>query len=993
VVSALSIRALGPLEVAADGAPIAVGGAKQRLVLACLVLRTNTVVPLDALVEALWRETPPARPASVLQVYVANLRRLLEPDRVRGETSQRLLSRAGGYLLALRTEEVDLLQFRQHVRAGQAAAEGGDLVGAAEALRHAITLFRGPIFPDLADVEAWRAEITELEERGIGAHEELIEVELALGRHQSLVGEVQALVTQHPFRERLWASLVTCLYRSDRQADALAACRDARRLFAAELGIDPGPRLRQLERSVLRQDSSLAAPATDGRRRIRQRLNNLPADVSSLVGRDAELDELCSLFVGRGTRLVTVTGPGGIGKTRLALAVAGRIGAEMPDGVCWVDLAPLTEVEQVPAAVANVLGLGDRAGRDPLDASTNFLRPRRLLLVFDNFEHLEGAWPVVLGLLTAAADLRVLVTSRRALEVRGEYEYELTPLEVPPLAPAPPLHLLQEVPAVKLFLARGRAVRRQVGLTDENAQDVTRLCRRLDGLPLAIELAAAQLRHRTERALLDDLEVSLNSLPAAFRDLPARQQTLSATIAWSYELLGDSERQLFEQLGVFAADPAIAAVRSICETGARSGASAGKHLTTVAAHSLLRRYTDSAGTDRLSMLQSIREFARDRLTARGDAATVRLGHAHYYLSLAESLGPQLWGPDQVGAFQRLRAEEQDLRGALLWAASPEGSIELALALVGQLWHYWELTENVAEQCSIAQSLLADSPQVSPALVAPALSGTATLCWMLGRNDEAIGFHRRALDAFRSASNSQGIAWTTMCLALLAMEGNDSATAQRLAQDALSAPEASPRTRVAALTVLGLSAFYASSHSRALDLYRQGLEIARPLGDRWLLGILLSNLADSTEQAGDYDAAELLLHEALAAALELGAESHMAPFLETLAAVYVGQRRVEQAIRVLATAAAYRTDRTLPLNEPERRRVETIITKVRTGVGPIRFAVAWADGSSLTLDQVVREVLEPSQLDPRETPASAALEDAQPSRSKLETPLDAAPWPL
>lgn len=985
---ALWLGALGPLEVVVSGAPVAVGAAQQRIVLECLALRANSVVTSDFLVEAVWADHPPAKPGPQLQVYVANLRRMLDPDRSKGVASQRLASRPGGYVLAVAEDELDLLRFRAEVEAGELAVQAGDLAAGADYLREAVALFRGPIFPDLADIELFRPELDKLEESWLDIYQNLIEVELALGRHGSLVGELQSLVARQPYRERLWASLVLALYRSDRQAEALTACRDARRVFVEELGIDPGPRLRQLERSVLQQDASLAAPAADGHRRIRQRLDNLPAELTPLIGRDAELDALCSLYLSEGCRLVTITGPGGTGKTRMALAAAGKLGARMPDGVCWVNLAPLTEIQQVPGAIAAALGLEDWAGTDPLKIVTGFLRSRRLVLILDNFEQLEEAWPVVLDMLTAAPGLRILATSRRPLGLRAEYEYELAPLALPPLDPPLPPSLLQEVPAVRLFLVRGRAVRPHFSLNSTNAAVVTRLCRRTDGLPLAIELAAAQLRHRSERELLDDLEASLAALPAAFRDLPDRQRTLTATIAWSYQLLDEAEQQLFDQLGVFAADPTVEAVSSISGVAPDATSMTEDLLTALARHSLLRRYTDAAGASRVSMLHVIREFARDRLTLLGDAAAVRRRHAGFYLSLAEDVGPQLWGHGQGDAFRLLHADAPDLRGALLWATGPEASTDLALQLVGQLWHYWELTGDVAEPCEIALKLLAGTLDTPPALTAPALSGTATMCWMLGRYDEATELHRRALQAFQAAGNDQGVAWATMCLAAQALDRVDNFPAQRLAAEALSSPQASPRSRIGALTVLSLLAFYAGDMDRALELRRESVERARPLGDRWLLGIVLTNLAECLEQVGDFAAAERLLLEAVDAALELGAlGGQVTNFLEQLADVYVAQHRVETAIRVLAAADAHRTEMGCPRAPAEQPHIESVITSARTEAGPIRFGLAWTGGQALTLTQVFHEVIQTKQ----EGSQQESDTDQRAPGVPAARDLSAAPW--
>ncbi|WP_455833645.1 BTAD domain-containing putative transcriptional regulator [Pseudarthrobacter siccitolerans] len=982
---ALRIRALGPLEVVADGRTVLLGSEKLRIVLECLVLMPNTVVTADFLAAAVWDGSLPAHPGAQLQVYIANLRRLLQPGRPKGVPSQRLASRPGGYLLSVADDEVDLLQFRAYIAAGEQAVQAGDLVAGARQLRQGVGLFRGRIFPELADLELLAPDLEMLEEAWLDAYQDLAEVELALGRHNTLAGELQRLVSKHPFHERLWASLVVALYRSGRQADALAAARHARKVFMTELGIDPGMRLRELEALVLRQDTSLDVPAVNADRPS-QRLENLPAPVTPLVGREAELKEVCSLYRSKECRLVTVTGPGGAGKTRLVLAAAARLGQQMNDGVGWVNLAPLSDVHQVPGAIATTLGLDDWSGEDPLKAASRFLRTRRLLLVLDNFEHLEDAWPMVVDLLTAAPDLRILTTSRRRLGLRAEYEYELGPLALPPLEPALPPSRLREVPAMKLLLNRGRAVRPHFDVDPGNAAVLTRLCHRLDGLPLAIELAAAQLRYRTEQALLADLERSLNDLPAAFRDLPERQRTLTAAITWSYQLLGRNEQQLLVHLGVFAGDPTVEAIAAICNGATEVQPRIGELLASLADQSLLRPHTDATGHQRVSMLQSIREFARDRLALLSGATTIRLQHARYYLSLAEAVGPRLWGPGQIEAFRTLQSDALDLRAALLWAAGPDAAPEIGLRMVGQLWHYWELTGDVAEEQHLAVGIVEKATDAAPEVLAPALSGAATLCWTAGRFSDAARFHQAALAAFDCARNAAGAAWTTMCLAVQAAQTDDLATAERLAAEAVRSPAASPRTRVASLVVLSRLAFYAGDVAVTLELSRRCAEMARSIGDRWLVGIGLVNLAEALEQAGDYDGAESLMCEAITTALELRAQGHLTGFLDSLAGVYLARHRTELAIRLLASADSYRADRGQLLDGAERRRVDEIVAKARAEAGSVRFALAWSAGKALSPTQAADEVLRRSARHP-----GADVKHADSSWPETDEAVNPAPW--
>lgn len=983
---ALWIRALGPLEVVADGMPVAVRAGKQRIVLACLALRPNSLVTADFLAEAIWADHPPSHPLPQLQVYLANLRGMLEPGRARGTSSRHLPSRSGGYSLVVEEDELDLLQFRKLTAAGELAIRAGELAEGAGHLRHAVELFHGPAFPDLADVELVRPELEAIEELRMKAYQDLLDLDIVLGRESAAVGELRLLTSQYPYRERLWVSLVLALYRCGRRADALQAARSARKVFHHDLGLDPPSHLKELEVLILRQDASLDAAASGTAYRPRQRADNLPSAVTPMIGRETELGEVCSLYSAEGCRLVTVTGPGGAGKTRLALAVAEQLTPKMADGVAWVSLATLTQPRQVPAAVASSLGLADFAGEDPFKIASRFLKTRRMLLVLDNFEHLEDAWTVVLDMLTFAPDLRILATSRRRLGLRPEYEYELPPLATPPLDPILPPDLLREVPAVKLMLTRGRAVRRHFAVDDSNAAVLSRLCHRLDGLPLAIELAAAQLRHCSEAALLDDLEASLTGLPGAFRDVPDRQRTLAATLNWSYQLLGEDERRLFDHLGAFAANPSVSAVLGTIGLESPGVNKGNGPITMLEQHSLIRCYTDPGGQQRVSMLHSIREFARRRLATRSDAAEVRARHARCYLGLAEKITAGLWGADQLQVLRRLQRDAPEFRVALLWCAGPEGDKDVGLALVGQLWHYWELTGDVNEQQRACVDLVNATPESSPALRAPALSGAATLAWVLGKGQLAADLHQRALDAFRSAGNLQGAAWSTMCLAVQAAQGGRPEHAERLAMEALASPQATDRTQVGALIILSRLAYYAADHHRSLELSRRCAELARPLGDRVLLAIVLTNLAEDIQEHGDPESAERLLYEAAEAAFELGAMGMLASIMESLASVYLATGRADPAVQLLAAAEAHRVDRGVTLDAPESQRVDSIIGKARAEAGSVRFGLAWAAGHRLTLAQAAHQLL---NLAPKDIPVPEGK--SEPQAWPEGSPPDARPW--
>jgi predicted ATPase/DNA-binding SARP family transcriptional activator len=962
-----SIRVLGPLEVLVDGTPARLGGIKQRIVLAMLALRANSEVSRDALIEALWADQPPDRPAGVLQVYVANLRRLLRTSIGGVDPGPEIVSHAAGYSLKARPQDLDLLEFRRCIRLAHDGANGGDLLAAAEALRRAGHLVRGEPFPDLGEVGACRAELADLEESRLRAVEDQFEIELALGRHAAVVDEAQLLVVRHPFRESLWASLVVGLYRCERQADALAACRRARRLFRDELGLDPGEALQQVEQEVLRHDAALRVPVPISRRRKHRSFENLPTPVTPMVGREAELDEVVSLLADSDTRLVTVTGAGGMGKTRFALAVSQRVESSLPDGVCWVDLADVGDAAQVPMVIAAALGVGERAGAEPLETASAFLRDRHLLLVLDNFEQVDAAWPVVVQLLSSAGELRILVTSRWALQIRGEHEFELQPLELPPADDKLLVPDLAQVEAVHLFVDRGRAVRREFALTSDNASVISSICRGLDGLPLALELAAAQLRHRSAGAVLELLNVGVMKLPVAIRDLPTRQQTLLATIAWSCQLLDDPVVDLFEQLGVFAGSPTLEAIQAICASPHSTGSDLAGRAVALVHHNLLRDGHDPQEPPRYSMLQSIREYAREAMASRDDAVDLRRRHAEHFLAMSEAFGAQLFGPAQGSALERLKADAAELRAALVWAAGPDGSLELALRLIGCLWHFWELVGDVDEPGRITETVITRLSDQPARIAAAALSGTATLCWLRGGPAEAAALHSRALQAFGEAGEQEGVAWSNVCLAVQANEQGDTAKARQLAETALAHRGASQRTQACACVALGYIAVHDAEYGNAEAWHRQSVDLARKAGDRWLLGATLLNLADCRERSHDYAGAEALLRDALTTSHGTGG-GVLSACVEAFGVIEQARGRPEKAVQLLAAAATYRADTMLPLNSQDRQRIDTALAQARTALGPIRFAIQWAAGTALTLSEAADEVS--GRARPAQSPASA-----------------------
>ena len=507
-------RILGPVEAARAGTLLQLGGRRQRALLALLLLGSGRAVLSDRLIEELWHGHPPAGAERTLRAYVSRLRSALGENVVS--------ARSSGYVLEVAAERLDARRFDQLLREGRDALARGAAGLAADRLRAALGLWRGPALADVADGGMLALEAQRLDALRLACLEERIEAELALGRHAGLAAELECLVAEQPFRERLWRQLVLALFRCERQADALAAYRRARRFLREELGLEPSEELQALERDILRHQVAEAAPFEER--------HNLPAQVSSFIGRERELRELGGLL--REQRLVTLTGTGGVGKTRLALAEAARQVGIWRDGVWLVDLAAVTSMGLVASAVAGVLAVAERPGVPVLKALRGHLRSRELLLVLDNCEHLAPACgELVHEVIQACEKVRVLVTSRVVLGVPGEVDYRLEPLPTP--AEGLTVAEIERFASVRIFLARGRAVRRDLAADGNELETVARICRELDGLPLAIELAAARAGVLSLKEIAARLADRFRFLRSWRRITDPRHQTLRAAMDWS----------------------------------------------------------------------------------------------------------------------------------------------------------------------------------------------------------------------------------------------------------------------------------------------------------------------------------------------------------------------------------------------------------------------------------------------------------------------------
>ncbi|WP_405424036.1 AfsR/SARP family transcriptional regulator [Streptomyces erythrochromogenes] len=703
----MRISMLGALDVRGeDGSGVGVGGTRLRALLILLALEPGRVVASELLIDGIWAEEPPAGAANALQALVSRLRRAL-PGAV-------VESHPAGYRLAVEPEAVDVVRFERLASEGRGAL-ARDPEAAARALREALGLWRGPALLDVAGSDFFRAPVTRLSELRTAALEDRIEADLRVGRGRELTAELTSLVAEHPLRERLVGALMRALVAAGRPAEALTAYAAAREALAEELGADPSPELSALHTAVLRgevpagaapapaaaaQSPAPAAQSTPPTPPTPAPLTNLRSGLASFVGRDEDLAHVASLL--GAFRLTTLTGPGGAGKTRLAVQSARPLLDRFPDGVWLVELAPLGAGADVAPAVLNALALREHgaAAGDPLDRLAAALRTRTALLVLDNCEHLiEAAASLADRLLGECPGLRILATSREPLGLTGEALWPVHPLALPP-RDADAAQAMSYA-SVRLLNDRAAAARSGFAVTEETAAAVTRICRALDGMPLAIELAAARLRTMSAEQLAARLDDRFRLLTGGARSAPRQHRTLRAVVDWSWELLTEPERALLRRLAAFPGGATVEAAEGVCAGGPVEEYDVLDLVTSLADKSLL--VTDGDG--RYRMLETIRAYGLDKLAEAGEEEAVRRAHAAYFTGLARAADPYLRRSEQLEWLARLTAEHDNLSAALRGAIAA-GEARAAVRLVAAAGWYWWLSGHKADGGRLAAQALA-----------------------------------------------------------------------------------------------------------------------------------------------------------------------------------------------------------------------------------------------------------------------------------------------
>ncbi|MEV5551387.1 BTAD domain-containing putative transcriptional regulator [Streptomyces sp. NPDC052309] len=902
---------LGPLEVrTSDMRPVRVRETRIRTLLTALLVHRGRVVPVDRLIDALWGDAPPVNDVRTLRSKVSLLRRTLEDAEPGGRAL--IESRPPGYLLRVDEDAVDAGRFEALLRRARTVA--GDPRATARLLGEAVELWRGTAaFADHADEGFVRAEARRLEEQRLTALEELAEARLALGEHALVAAELSEPVAAHPLRERLRAAHVRALYLQGRQDEALAGLDEVRERLRDDLGIDPGPELSALRQAILRQDADLF-PAAAPRARPR---GNLPAPLTDLIGRDDDVRRLGTLLASE--RLVTLTGAGGVGKTRLALEAAARHAGKPADGVWLVELATARTAAEVHEAVAAVLDLRDepRPARPLTGRLADALAGRDLLLVLDNCEHvLEPVADLTARLLGAAPALRVLATSQEPLAMAGERLWPVDPLDLP----APGGEHPERSYAVRLFATRAAAADPGFRLGPDTTEAVATICRRLDGIPLALEMAAARVRAMPVTDLAARLDDRFRLLTAPLRAVPARQRTLRATIDWSWGLLGEPERIVLRRLATCAGGCTLRAAEEVCGDGP---------VRRTDVLGLLGRLVDRSlvvqRDGRYRLLESVAAYGAERLAEAPDEEERRTRDRHlaHYGAFAEQAAAGLRGPEQRLWLARLTAETANVRSALAHAVR-HGLADAALRLVGALAWFWFLRGRFAEA---RRSLdLALSLDGALELRAAARAWRAGMSLLLLDTDDTghrhsggdAGLHtvdsggQAVLKLYDTVEDPAGRARAQWFVALGRAGFGDPAVTLDLADRAHAGFTAlGDRWGIAAALAVRAEVLL---HRGRLDAARadarQSQALFGELGDGW--GRLQSAyvLGDLAEMTGDYRTAEDLRQEGHRLARDLGLWNDACRMLARLGrtAVLTGDldraEELHERARRLAVAHAY-----------------------------------------------------------------------------------------
>ena len=935
---ALRFCVLGPVEVHRGGDRVSLGGPRQRALLALLLVDPGRVVRADQLVDELWAGEPPDAAEATLRTYISRLRTAL------GDAGA-VTATAAGYVLNSPPEAVDAVAFERRVRLADDEFDRGRYRQTRDGIAHALELWRGRPFGELSDEGRLRVEADRLEQLRLHALEVRLDADLALGRSAAVVDELEALVGRYPHRERLWRTLMLALYHSGRQADALAAFKRARILLDEELGIDPGPELQALERAILRQE---VQPISD-----LPGAGTLPAELTSFVGRAEELEQLDRVMLD--ARLVTLTGVGGVGKTRLALEAARRRAADAADGAVFADLSTITEQSAVGRVVARAVGV-----REQLDGHveqlTSHLRSKEMVLLLDNCEHVvAAAGDIATAVLTACPDVTIIATSRTPLGVPGEVDVGVAPLPLPREG-ASEAELLGS-DAIRLLIDRAAAVSGRGRPADREAHaeplslgDALRICRDLDGIPLAIELAAARAKALSLAEIATRLNDRFKFLVSWRRVASSRHQTLRQTMDWSYELLGGAEQSVLAALSVFVGGFELEAAARVCLEGDAD-----------AALDAVTRLVDASlvlpGASRLRpsgtryrMLETVRQYAAARLADSGLTGYVRDRHAAYFAEFAKRAEPELSGGDQTEWFGRLDAEHDNVLAALSHLAATPSAGERLLEMTVALTRFWYVRGYLSEASERLRRAVAATPDAPVAVRRRALTASASVALMQGDYATATGLAEASLVAARTTGEDRLVANGLSNLGAILLAAGDPERAEELLSEAVDLARSVGDTRILALALNNLAdhALTLADYQRAEPLFSESLELLRQRGDVANVARSLFNLGAVALRLGRLDDAEVRLRASLAQSIAADDKEDLCWCLVGLAGLAAALSQPQRAARLLGAAVALLEQIGGAFKPFERQLHDETRARARAMMADAEFHAEYGKGTAATL---------------------------------------------
>jgi predicted ATPase/DNA-binding SARP family transcriptional activator len=1133
----LEFRVLGPLELVDKGQPLRLAGMKQRTLLGILLLEANRVVSAERLVELLWRAAPPETASNAVQVYISQLRNLLEPSRKKADNYRVLITQAPGYALRIEPESIDLFRFERLAARANEALQVHRNEDAATLVLEALGLWRGRLLADIEEIPLLARERSRLEELRLQAMEARFDACLRLDRPGEVMPELEALAQEWPLRERLQGQLMLALYLSGRQAEASSVFQRTRERLVDELGMEPGPALQELLKQILNKDPRLepnhrfaktqsqapnlpvgtltflmtdvegstkmwdASPASAkaalelhdqiiaeqvernqghivesgregdsvlavftqardalvcavdaqrslqheewptgvamrvriaihtgeaelrsghyvgaqiyrcarlmavahgaqvliskatqelvadglpdgvtlrdlGLHRLRdisrpehvyqllhpdlesdfpllyslEQPDNLPVELTSFVGRERELEELKLVLAAN--RLVTLTGAGGVGKTRLAVELARQTVGQYRDGAWLVDLAPLADGGLVPDVVLAALGLGVQQGGTPTSALISCLAGREMLCVLDNCEHVLSACAQLAdALLRSCPHLRILATSRELLAISGETVWRVPSMAIPDSTRLPNVEDLRHFETVQLFVQRANAFRSGFQLTIENAGAVASICQRLDGIPLAIELAAARVRTMPVDAIDERINDRFHLLTGGSRVSPPRQRTLQATLDWSHDLLDADEQRLFRRLAVFRGGFTLEAVERICTVDATDRVM--DELSSLIDKSLVIFDEGPDQPGRFSLLETVREYAHQHLERVGDIEQTVGRHAWYYLAFGYAMHDLLRGPEQTTWFRRLEEEVDNLRACFEWAL--EHDTQPALQLTLALERYWIICRRGEGHDWLVRSLTA-VPEPSE-LRAHALYDAAFWATFRGSFEEARRFANECLTLARDLGNSL---YRGQALCALAFVESWERRKGWRARSVLLFQQAEPLVRESAdpealarlLNNYGYALYQSGEREGAMEKLQEAVALAQQLRDTWLGAAFHGSLADVELARGDRDAAEASWRYQLEMAAQIGGLASAREALTGLARLALADRQLARCLRLLAAADEYFRRTGSVVDSPDPDLVREAREKAQELLGAEASDLAWREGARMSLTQAV-----------------------------------------